>query len=301
MATPGGSRERIFGRNAAYEVLRAGRRKVYSLEVAEGAEVRGGLRRVLELAEAQSVAVRRVRRADLDRESDSHQGIAATAAPYPYVEIEDILERAAELNEPPLVLLLDLIQNPQNLGTLLRTAEAVGVHGVVIGSHRAAGITPAVVTSSSGASEHLRIARGNLAQAMDRLRAAGVWLVGLEGSPEAVSLGEVNLAGALGLVVGNEGEGMRRLVRESCDVSDAPAHARPGRVTECRRGGLAGPICRLGGPGVRRGRGRAGHRWVALTGLPNPVRLGRVVGGGLPRPRFKCAEQVGRVFIVMPT
>jgi 23S rRNA (guanosine2251-2'-O)-methyltransferase len=214
----GGSRERIFGRNAAYEVLRAGRRKVYGLDVAEGAEVRGSLRRVLDLAEAESVAVRRVRRADLDRESDSHQGIAATVAPYPYIEIVDILDRAAELSEPPLVLLLDLIQNPQNLGTLLRTAEAVGVHGVVIGSHRAAGITPAVVSSSSGASEHLRIARGNLAQAMDRLRTAGVWMVGLEGGPEAVGPGDVNLAGALGLVVGNEGEGMRRLVRESCDV-----------------------------------------------------------------------------------
>jgi len=213
-----GSRERIFGRNAAYEVLRAGRRKVYGLDVAEGVEVRGSLRRVLDLAEAESVAVRRVRRAVLDCETDSHQGIAATVAPYPYIEIVDIVDRAAELSEPPLVLLLDLIQNPQNLGTLLRTAEAVGVHGVVIGSHRAAGITPAVVSSSSGASEHLRIARGNLAQAMDRLRNAGVWMVGLEGGPEAVGPGDVNLAGALGLVVGNEGEGMRRLVRESCDV-----------------------------------------------------------------------------------
>lgn len=214
----GESRERIFGRNAAYEVLRAGRRKVYALDVAEGAEVRGGLRRLLDLAEARSIAVRRVRRADLDRESDSHQGVAATAGAYPYVEVEDILKRAAELSEPPLILLLDLIQNPQNLGTLLRTAEAVGVHGVVIGSHRAAGITPAVVSSSSGASEHLQVARGNLAQAMDRLRTAGVWTVGLEEGPEGVSPDEVNLAGSLGLVVGNEGEGMRRLVRQSCDV-----------------------------------------------------------------------------------
>jgi len=217
MATQG-SRERIFGRNAVYEVLRAGRRSVYALDVAEGAEVRGGLRRVLDLAAAASVDARRVRRADLDRESDSHQGVAATVEAYPYVEIEDILGRATELNELPLVLLLDLIQNPQNLGTLLRTAEAVGVHGVVIGSHRAAGITPAVVSSSSGASEHLRIARANLAQGMERLRTAGVWMVGLEGGPEGVPMDEVNLAGALGLVVGNEGEGMRRLVRESCDV-----------------------------------------------------------------------------------
>src|SRR5512137_2810821 len=171
-----GSRERIYGRHAAYEVLRAGRRKVYALDVAEGAEVRGGLRRVLELAEERSIAVSRARRSELDRQSDSHQGVAITAEGYPYVEVEDILARAAGLHEPPLVLLLDLIQNPQNLGTLLRTAEAVGVHGVVIGSHRAAGITPAVVTSSSGACEHLRIAQGNLAQSMARLRAAGLWL-----------------------------------------------------------------------------------------------------------------------------
>jgi 23S rRNA (guanosine2251-2'-O)-methyltransferase len=232
--------ERIFGRNAAYEVLRAGRRRVYALDVAEGAEVRGGLRRVLDLARSASVPVRRVHRADLDRESDSHQGVAATVDAYPYVALEDILERAAELSEPPLVLLLDLIQNPQNLGTLLRTAEAVGVHGVVIGSHRAAGITPAVVSSSSGASEHLRIARGNLAQAMSRLRDAGLWLVGLDEGPEGVRMDEANLAGALGLVVGNEGEGMRRLVRQSCDVlMQVPMRGRVESLNAAVAGSLA--------------------------------------------------------------
>ena len=213
-----GARDRIFGRNAAYEVLRAGRRAVVGLEVAEGAEARGGLKRLLDLAAAQAIPVRKVRRGDLDRESDSHQGVAATVAAYPYVEVEEILERATGQGEPPLILLLDLIQNPQNLGTLLRTAEAVGVHGVILGSHRAAGITPAVVSSSSGASEHLLVARGNLAQAMDRLRRAGVWLIGLEAGSESVDLDQVKLAGPLGLVVGNEGEGMRRLVRQSCDV-----------------------------------------------------------------------------------
>ncbi len=214
----GGARERIFGRNAMYEVLRAGRRAVDGLEVAEGAEARGGLKRLLDLAAAQSVSVRKVRRAELDRESDSHQGVAATVAAYPYVEVDEILEIAAGKGEPPLILLLDLIQNPQNLGTLLRTAEAVGVHGVILGSHRAAGITPAVVSSSSGASEHLHVARGNLAQAMERLGRAGVWLVGLDEGLELVELDQVRLAGPLGLVVGNEGEGMRRLVRQSCDV-----------------------------------------------------------------------------------
>jgi len=212
------SRERIFGRNAVFEVLRAGRRAVTALDVAEGAEARGGLKRLLDQAARSSVTVRRVRRSLLDRESDSHQGVAATVDVYPYVAVEDILERAARLHEQPFILLLDLIQNPQNLGTLLRTAEAVGVHGVILAAHRAVGITPAVVSSSSGASEHLRVARGNLSQAMARLQQAGVWLVGLESAPEARPLHDVDLAGPLGLVVGNEGEGMRRLVRQSCDL-----------------------------------------------------------------------------------
>jgi 23S rRNA (guanosine2251-2'-O)-methyltransferase len=213
-----GSRERIFGRNAVFEVLRAGRRAVMALEVAEGTDARGGLKRVLDQAARSSVSVRHVRRSELDRESDSHQGVAATVEAYPYVAVEDILERAVRLREQPFILLLDLIQNPQNLGTLLRTAEAVGVHGVIVAAHRAVGITPAVVSSSSGASEHLHVARGNLAQAMDRLRQAGVWLVGLESGPEARPVYDVDLSGPLGLVVGNEGEGMRRLVRQSCDL-----------------------------------------------------------------------------------
>lgn len=239
MATPT-ERERIFGRHAVHEVMRAGRRKVYALEVAEGAGVRGGLRRLLDEAKAARVPVRRVRRQDLDRESESHQGVAATVDGYPYVGVEAILACAAEREEPPLVLLLDLIQNPQNLGTLLRTAEAVGAHGVVIGSHRAVGITPAVVSSSSGASEHLRIARGNLAQSLDRLRQAGLWLVGLEAGPESVGMEAVNLAGALGLVVGSEGEGLRRLVRQACDVlMQVPMRGRVESLNAAVAGSLA--------------------------------------------------------------
>jgi 23S rRNA (guanosine2251-2'-O)-methyltransferase len=112
-------RERIFGRNAVFEVLRAGRRAVTAVDVAERAEARGGLKRLLNQAARSSVTVRR---SLLDRESDSHQGVAATVEVYPYVGVEDILERAARLHEQPFILLLDLIQNPQNLGTLLRTA-----------------------------------------------------------------------------------------------------------------------------------------------------------------------------------
>jgi 23S rRNA (guanosine2251-2'-O)-methyltransferase len=113
---------------------------------------------------------------------------------------------------------LDTLQDPQNLGTLLRTAEAVGVHGVILPKARTALVTPAVVNASSGASEHLLITQSNLSQAMAVLKEAGVWIVGLDGSPDASEPDQIRLDGPLGLVVGSEGEGMRRLVRNSCDL-----------------------------------------------------------------------------------
>ena len=114
--------------------------------------------------------------------------------------------------------MLDTLQDPQNLGTLLRTAEVVGVHGVVLPHRRTATITPAVVNASSGASEHLLIAQANLAQTIDQLKAADVWVIGLDAGAEAQPPERVRLDGAIALVVGSEGEGMRRLVRESCDL-----------------------------------------------------------------------------------
>lgn len=211
------SREFIFGRNPVYEVIRAGRRRIYSLLVAEGVQEKGNLTRAVDLGVERGVPVRRVPRARLDHLSDSHQGLAAEVEGYAYVNLEDILSLAGERHEPPLVLLLDIIQNPQNLGTLLRTAEAVGVHGVIIPEHRSAGVTPAVVQASSGASEHILVAVMNLVQAIQALKASDVWIVGLEGSAEARTPDDIDLSGALGLVIGNEGEGMRRLVRQSCD------------------------------------------------------------------------------------
>jgi 23S rRNA (guanosine2251-2'-O)-methyltransferase len=236
----GGAGERIFGRNAVYEVLRAERRRVSGIEVAEGAEARGALKRLLDLAAHRRVPVRRVPRQELDRQSDSHQGVGASVEAYPYVDADGILEHASRCGEPAFLLILDLIQNPQNLGTLLRSAEAVGVHGVFLAEHRAVGITPAVVGSSVGACEHLQIARGNLAQAMRGLREAGVWLVGLEAGPESRPLDEIDLRGPLGLVVGNEGEGMRRLVRESCDVlAGLPMRGRVDSLNAAVAGSLA--------------------------------------------------------------
>jgi len=148
-----------------------------------------------------------------------HQGAVLEASPYPYAELEDVLEGAEKAGEPPFLLLLDLLQDPQNLGTLLRTAEAVGVHGAAIPERRAAGVTPAVVNASAGATEWLKVAQvTNLARTMQTLSERGVWLVGLEDLPEAQQVDAVDWPKALALVVGSEGQGLRRLTRERCDL-----------------------------------------------------------------------------------
>jgi 23S rRNA (guanosine2251-2'-O)-methyltransferase len=212
-------KEWITGRNPVFETLLARRRDFFRLQVASGVEEKGRLEEILKLAAARKIPVTRVQRQVLDSLSDSHQGVALETSGYPYSGLPDILERAEERQEPPFLLVLDLLQNPQNLGTLMRTAEAVGVHGILIPLRRAAGVTPAVVQASSGASEHLLVAQVNLAQALETLKQdAGVWVMGLEGSPEAQSYDTARLDGPLALVVGSEGEGMRDLVRKTCDL-----------------------------------------------------------------------------------
>ena len=129
-----------------------------------------------------------------------------------------MLEFAEKREEDPLILILDALHDPQNLGSLLRTAEIVGVHGVLLPPRKTASITPAVVASSSGASEHLLVAQTNLAQAIRILKDQNLWIIGLEGGPDALPLADVSLDGPLALVVGSEGQGLRPLVRKSCDV-----------------------------------------------------------------------------------
>ena len=211
-------KEYIYSRNAVYETLRARRRQVFQLLVAEGVKDKGRLKEITMLARQQKINIERVPRGRLDSIHRQHQGVALQVGEYPYQGLLDILALAAERGEVPFVLLLDTLQDPQNLGTLLRTAEAVGVHGVVIPLARTAQVTPAVVNASSGASEHLLIAQANLSQAITTLKEEGLWIIGLEGSPEASLPSQIRLDGPLGLVVGSEGEGMRRLVRDSCDL-----------------------------------------------------------------------------------
>jgi 23S rRNA (guanosine2251-2'-O)-methyltransferase len=211
-------KEWITGRNPVYEVLRARRRQYFRLWVAKGAEEKGRLAEIVQLARERKCPVEWVPRSQLDGLDESHQGVGLETSDYPYTALQDIMDRAAARQEPLFILILDVIQNPQNLGTLLRTAEAVGVHGVLLPFRRAAGVTPAVVNASSGASEHLLLAQLNLAQAIDTLKEAGAWVIGLEGDAESTPIEKVRLDGPLALVVGSEGDGMRLLVRKSCDV-----------------------------------------------------------------------------------
>jgi 23S rRNA (guanosine2251-2'-O)-methyltransferase len=211
-------KEWLYGRNPVYEVLRAGRRQAFRLQVAQGAQEKGRLAEILSLSAARKLPVERLPRQRLEALGTDTQGVALEAGEYPYSALADMLERAEQAAEDPLILILDTLQDPQNLGTLLRTAEAVGVHGVLLPFRRTATITPAVVSASSGASEHLLIAQANLAQSIELLKEAGIWVVGLEGSPRAQTPDQVRLEGPLALVVGSEGEGMRPLVAKSCDL-----------------------------------------------------------------------------------
>lgn len=209
-------KEIIYSRNAVHEALRAKRRQVYSIEIAEGAQEKGKLAEIVKLAEAQKIRVNRVSRGKLDKVNANHQGVAAEVSGYPYSGVADILDGAKD--ETPFILILDSLQDPQNFGALIRTAEAVGVHGIIIPLARAVEVTPSVVNASSGASEHLLIAKSNLSQAMETLKDANIWLVGLDQAGAEVEPGSRHLKGSLGLVVGSEGEGLHELTRKKCDV-----------------------------------------------------------------------------------
>ena len=211
-------KEIIYGRNAVYETLHAKRRQPLSLEVAEGTQEKGRLSDILQLSKERKISIKRVPRGRLERLKANHQGVALEVSGYPYADLTDIFELAEEQREPLFVLLLDSLNDPQNFGTLLRTAEVVGVHGVVIPLARTVEVTPAVVNASSGASEHLLVTQSNLSQAISALKDAGAWIIGLEGGGQAQGPDEVRLDGAIGLVVGSEGEGMRPLTAKSCDI-----------------------------------------------------------------------------------
>jgi 23S rRNA (guanosine2251-2'-O)-methyltransferase len=218
-------KEWITGRNPVYEALRANRRHVFRLLLAKGIEHSGHINEVIQLARGKKLQIEEVQRNQLDQIGSNHQGIALQASAYPMAAIDEIIEKAANQQEPLFVLVLDEIQDPQNFGTLLRTAEAVGVHGVVLPFRRTASVTPAVVSASSGAVEHLLITQVNLAQGIEELKTKGAWVVGLEGGAGSKPIEQIDLSGDLVIVVGSEGSGMRPLTRKTCDhLVSLPMH-----------------------------------------------------------------------------
>ncbi len=216
--------ELLYGRHAVLEALRAKRRRVYRLwtESRGGASpATGNLAEILEIVTARALPLQQLQGGLFDRmrsENNNAQGVALEVDPYPYADVNICLRAARDQGEPPLLLILDHLQDPQNLGTLMRTAEAMGVHGIVIPDRRAAGITPAVSNASAGAVEHMLVAKvTNINRVIDQLKADNIWIAGLDNVPEAPLLAQARLDGALAIVVGSEAEGLSHLTREKCD------------------------------------------------------------------------------------
>jgi 23S rRNA (guanosine2251-2'-O)-methyltransferase len=233
-------RETLYGRQAVRECLRARRRHVHRLLLAEGTRGGGIVGEILESARALAVPAAHVPRAYLDGVSDGHQGVALEVGAYPYVAVDEILSLAHKGGEQPFLLALDHVQDPHNLGALLRTADAVGVHGAVVPERRAVGVTPAVASASAGASEHVRVAQvTNLVHTLEALKREGMWIVGLDSTPTGNPYYEADLNRPLVLLVGAEGEGLSRLARESCDLLVwLPMRGRLGSLNASVAGGV---------------------------------------------------------------
>jgi 23S rRNA (guanosine2251-2'-O)-methyltransferase len=210
--------EILYGRNAVRECLRARRRHIHRVMVADNLESSATIEEIVSLAGQTNIPVQGVPRKKLDNLGRNHQGVALEVGRYPTVELEDILARAEKFSAPPFLVALDHFEDPHNLGAILRTAEVVGVHGLLLPKQRSVDVTPAVVRASAGAAEHVWVAKiPNLAQALKKLKQADIWVVGVENTPDALPYHQANLSGAITLVVGSEGRGMSRLVKETCD------------------------------------------------------------------------------------
>lgn len=223
--------DQIIGRNPVLEALRSGR-PINKLLVAQGA-AKGSVLEILGVARDKKIQIQEVTRQHLDTLTDTanHQGVVALAAAREYVEVEDILRQARERDEDPFILILDEIEDPHNLGAILRTADAAGVHGVIIPKRRAVGLTPAVAKSSAGAVEYVPVARvTNLVQTVAELKEAGCWIAGSDARADQL-VWQVDLKGPLGIVIGSEGKGISRLLLEKCDyLVKFPMHGRIGSL-----------------------------------------------------------------------
>ncbi len=232
----------IYGRRPVLEVVKSDRRHLYEAvlptegrDAPDVAEIRSALL-------ARGIPFKTLAREALDElcEGGNHQGVALRTGGFPYIDIEQVIHSVKE-DANAIVLFLDHIEDPQNVGSLLRTADAAGVTAVVIPEDRASGVTPGVVRASAGAAEHIRVAKVvNLVRAMKAVQEAGAWITGLDFSADAKPYTTIDFSGRIGLVVGSEGDGVSRLVRESCDfIACLPMRGKVASLNAGVAGGIA--------------------------------------------------------------
>lgn len=208
----------IIGRNPVLEILKTDKEieKIYILK----GDLQGSIKKIIGMAKDKNIMMQEVDKSRLDAlaEGGTHQGVAALVTGYEYASIEDILKRAEERKEAPFIIILDELEDPHNLGAIIRTAECAGVHGVVIPKRRSASVNQTVYKSSAGAVEYMLVAKvTNISNTIEILKDRGLWIYGadMDGSDYHFN---TELKGAIGLVIGNEGKGISRLVKEKCDV-----------------------------------------------------------------------------------
>ena len=211
--------DQIEGRNSVLELLESGK-DINKIYVTRG-EKHGSINKILGIAKERRIIVVEKDKRQMDEmaQEDNYQGVIAIVPPFEYVEIQDILQNAAEKNEDPFVLILDGIEDPHNLGSIIRTAETAGVHGIIIPKRRAVSVNSTVNKASAGAVEHMKIARvTNITDALDELKRSGLWICGTDINAEKYYYNQ-DLTGPLGIVIGNEGKGISEKVKKNCDFN----------------------------------------------------------------------------------
>ena len=209
--------DQIEGRNAVLELLESGK-DINKIYIAKG-EKHGSINKIIAIAREKRIIIVEKDRRQLQEmaQTNNHQGVIAIVPPFEYCEIEDILDEAKNKNEDPFILILDGIEDPHNLGAILRTAETAGVHGVIIPKRRAASINSTVNKVSAGAVEYMKVARvNNIADSIQKLKDVGLWICGTDMDTQTYYYNQ-ELTGPLGIVIGNEGKGMSNKVKKNCD------------------------------------------------------------------------------------
>lgn len=212
------STQNIFGRNPVLEILKSDK-EIEKLYVLKG-DLKGSIKKIIGIAKDKGIIIQEVDKNKLESLSDGnlHQGVVAVVTEYEYVEIEDMLELASKRDEDPFLIILDEIEDPYNLGSIIRTAECAGLHGIIIPKRRSASVNNTVYKSSAGAAEHMLVTKvTNISNTIEKLKEKGLWIYGadMDGADYHFN---TELKGAIALVIGNEGRGLSRLVKEKCDV-----------------------------------------------------------------------------------